>query len=148
MTGNKIIKSRLWRRPKLIIAILKNSFPLDPSVILFNPRLYLIKDRTIKSFLTLKKYNGFYELKTLYTFPGYRGKGYADKLLRYVISDISKNLVLQCDSKLEKFYLRYGFKRTKMYSTAYSLREKLFNVFLSKIFGYKIITMRKDKSWK
>ena len=141
----KIIKSRLWKHLGLITTILKNSPPLDPSVIIFNPQVYLIKKRKIISFLTLKKYDKFYELKTAYTYPGYRNKGYAMKLVKYATSDVSSDFLIQCDSKLEKFYNKCGFKRTNKMSFLFHIREKLFNFLLSIVFGYKIMTMRKKQ---
>ncbi|MBI2135610.1 GNAT family N-acetyltransferase [Candidatus Woesearchaeota archaeon] len=139
----KITKSKLWKHPGLMATILKNSPPLDPSVILFNSEVYMIKKGSIISFLTLKKYDGFYELKTAYTYPGYRNKGYAEKLVKKVLSTTDSDLFLQCDSKLEKLYKKCGFKKTDKMSLLFRIRENLFNLFLSRIFGYKIITMRK-----
>lgn len=122
------------------MTIIFNSPPLDPSVILFNPNTYLlIKNKEIVSFLTLKKYKEFYELKTLYTYPKNRGKNYASKLIKNAIRK-NKKLALQCSEHLENFYKKFGFKKTE---DIFKTRRFLFNTLLKSATKYKIIAMRK-----
>lgn len=137
-----IKKSRVLKHPKVIWTILKNTPTLDPLVILLNSKLYYVEIRNkIASFLTIKEWKDSTEIGTVYTYPEFRSKGLAGKLIEHVKKKYKK-VGLICKENLIPFYKKYGLKKSSSTKNKIERRKELFNKTLAKIFGYKLVAMR------
>ena len=109
----EIVISKLWYNPRLVLKIIKNFRKLNPFIIFSNPKIYVVRQgRKTPSFVLIKSWKNFNEIKSLYTEPQWRGNGLATKLLGEVIND-HERLYLRCSLKLEKFYTDLKFVRVK-----------------------------------
>ena len=70
------------------------------------------KDKEITSYCVLSDKDKFQQVKDVFTFPAFRGNGYAKELLGYVIQQEKQPLYLICRSELEPFYESVGFSRS------------------------------------
>ncbi len=137
-----IKESRVLLNPSIAWTIIKNTPSLDPLVILLNSKIYCLKNRgKIVSFLTIKKWKDSVEIGTVYTYPEFRNKGLAKKLIKYAIKK-HKKVGLICKKNLVQYYKKAGFKISNSTKNRIEKRKELFNRTLSKIFGYKLAVMR------
>lgn len=108
----KTHRSRLWKRPHIVVRIVQNLFLLDPTVLIGNPEIYYVEDKgNLISFLALKKHGKVYELKSVYTLPPYRKKRHMHRLIRHALKG-HKQIYLLCKPRLTTFYTSLGFKPT------------------------------------
>ncbi len=134
--------SRVLKNPKVIWTILKNTPTLDPLVILLNSKLYYLENsEKIASFLTIKKWKDSIEIGTIYTYPEFRNKGLAGKLIRNVIKKYKK-VGLICKENLVDYYKKQGLKKSNSTKNRIEKRKELFNKLLARILGYKLVVMR------
>lgn len=137
-----IKQSRVILKPRVILTILKNTPTLDPLVILLNSKLYYVeRGNKIASFLTIKEWKDSTEIGTVYTYPEFRGKGLAGKLISNIIKKYKK-VGLICKENLIPFYKKYGLKKSNSKSNKIEKRKELFNKTLAKIFRYKLVVMK------
>ncbi len=137
-----IKESRVLKYPKVIWTILKNAPTLDPLVILLNSKLYYLENKgNIESFLTIKEWKDSTEIGTVYTYPEFRNKGLARKLIKSVIKKY-KNVGLICKENLIPFYKKQGLKKSSSTNNKIEKRKELFNKTLGKIFKYKLVVMK------
>lgn len=133
--------SRLWSQPLIVITLLKNLFVLDPTVLLGNPEVYFIGQKGVLfSFLAIKRHGSAYELKSVYTFPSYRGKNYMTLLMKHVVNRYS-DLVLICKPRLRPFYERFGFRRVFVAPWFLRAEQHIANFFIPKRLG--LVLMRR-----
>jgi GNAT superfamily N-acetyltransferase len=126
----RLRKSCLWGEPQIIGAIVRNLFILDPTVLLGNPVVYYLEQRgTLVSFIAIKRRLSVYELKSVYTFPQYRGKNYMSFLMRLVIKKYP-NLILICKTGLKTFYERFRFRKTQSGPAFLRFEQCLANFFI------------------
>lgn len=136
-----IHSTKLWENPQIICTILLNITKLDLTVIFGNPNLYLLKNKSeIRAFGIIKQRRNYQELKSIYTYPKFRNKGFMLKL----IAKISKNnkLYLVCTNNLESFYNKSKFKKTNEKPIALKWRCKLYNLFINPISKKNLIIMK------
>lgn len=110
---SKIVESRLWECPRISLNILCHPFQQEVDSVLRNERVFLnIKDNRITSYCVLSDQEEFQQVKDVFTFSSYRGKGYAKELLGNIIQQAKQPLYLICRSELEPFYESVGFVRS------------------------------------
>ena len=132
----KILEIPLWSKPRIAFTILLHFYQLDPSVILTNPRLYcLSKGEKIASFATIRKHKNASEIKSVFTFPIYRNKGYAKKLIASIVKK-EKNVWIICERDLAPFYESIGFRESIHHIPLYLKLLKKYLPFL------KLVSMR------
>lgn len=108
----KILEKSLWSEPRIVLTIFLHFYQLDPSVIFLNPKLYcLVKEGKIVSFATIRKHKNALEIKSIFTFPSHRARGYAKKLITS-ISKKEKNVWIICKKSLVPFYESIGFRES------------------------------------
>lgn len=135
-----IYKSHVWNQPKIIPTILRNIPVLDPLVMLYNSKLFYIKENEeIISFVTIKENFGFIELGTVFTYPKFRKNDHMRKLLHQVL-DKYPNIVVLCRRKSCTFYSKFGFKEKSDCGWWVSLRKGISNTFL----GSEVISMKRN----
>lgn len=132
----KILEIPLWSKPRVALTILLHFYKLDPSVIFTNPKLYcLFKGENITSFATIRKYKNASEIKSVFTFPIYRNKGYAKKLITSIVKK-EKNVWIICERGLAPFYESIGFRESINHIPLYLKLLKKYLPFL------KLVPMR------
>ncbi len=137
-----IKESRVLLNPSIVWTIIKNTPTLDPLVIPLNSKLYYIKiNNKFASFLTIKKWKDSTEIGTVYTYPEFRHKGLAKKLIKYVIKK-HKNVGLICKKNLVEYYKKTGLRISNSTKNRIEKRKDLFNKLLAKIVGYELVVMK------
>ncbi len=137
-----IKESRVLLNPSIVWTILKNSPTLDPLVIPLNSKLYYIEfKKRIVSFLTIKEWKDSTEIGTIYTYPEFRNKGLAKKLIKYAIKK-HKKIGLICKKNIIEYYKKTGLRISNSTKNRIEKRKALFNKFLAKIVGYELIVMK------
>lgn len=127
-----IRKSLLWKEPRVVLVLVRNLFVLDPTVLLGNPVVYFLEyNQKIVSFVAIKRYRSVHELKSVYTFPHYRGKHHMSALIKHVTNKYPA-LVLICKPRLESFYTQFGFKRINSAPAFLRFERRFANFFISK----------------
>ena len=138
-----IQKSTVWKTPKIIFHILRNSNVLDPFVILYNSPAYIYrKDKELVAFVTIKSFFGVEELGTVYTLPSFRDQQRMKKLLKDVFTKHDKLSIL-CSKGMIPFYEKFDFVEEKQCGFWFTFRRNLFNILLRPIFGYQLVSMRR-----
>lgn len=137
-----IIKSTVLRYPKIMWTIIKNTPTLDPLVILKNAKIYIGYDQgNMIGFLSIKQFGSITELGTLYVFPEFRRRGYAEQLSDQAKRDYPE-LYLLCTPGMSEIYGKYGFIVVDHPVGIMKLRKKLFDMFIAPIVGYRIVVMK------
>ncbi len=89
--------------------------------------------------------DGAHELGSLVTKKGYKGKGIAAQIIAALEARYDKPMHLFCLSKMETFYNRFGFRRVEDGKTLpWALRRKYRLTHIVRLFGIRVIIMRKD----
>ncbi|MDQ7024113.1 MAG: GNAT family N-acetyltransferase [Anaerolineae bacterium] len=131
ITDDKIIKSMI------------RGARLDPTSL--NWRNFLIAEHQgkIVGIGQVKHYPGCNELGSLVTFPKYRGKGVAARLISELEAQAGFPLYLLCASKMEAYYQRFGYETISWWEAPTFLKLKLSPTILVRIFGIRVLIMRK-----
>jgi GNAT superfamily N-acetyltransferase len=141
----RIYKTTLWSEPSIIPTIIKHTPTLDPLVVIMNSDVYIAKENnTTIGFVSIKKFKHTIELGTVFVHPEFRGRGYAETLIKESTNTIDSCFLL-CHPDLIPFYEKCNFRTTEKSPTIIRLRQKLFNFFLAPIFGYRICVMELHK---
>lgn len=91
----------------------------------------------------VKVYPGCYELGSLVVLPAYRGKGIASLLMAALESRAPRPLYLLCESYMESFYSRHGYRTVSYWQAPLALKFKLTPAQLALLFGIRVLVMRK-----
>lgn len=94
----------------------------------------------------VKRYWGCNELGSLVTEPEYRGQGIAGQLITALEAQAGLPLYLLCVSKLESFYQQFGYQTISWWDAPTVLRLKLAGAFTFRLFGIRVLVMRKSQS--
>lgn len=139
----RIIETTFWSEPRTVLIIIKNFFVLDPSVLLHNPALIMLKDRQkIISLCTLVHHASCYELKSVYTRPEYRNRGYACRVIKKAIQKQKENYLI-CKEDLKSFYAKMGYKRQNAAPFPLSWRRTFYNTLIKPFIRTELIVMKK-----
>lgn len=140
----RIIRTHLWKHPQVILTILNPLNKLDPLVILSNAELFILVDKNIVGFAAVKHYNSkIREIKSVYTYPQYRSKGYAKKLISHV-SKRYPNIYLVCRAPLVTYYEKLGFKQALKSPKQISSKVKLWNLFFGSFHSLQALILKKN----
>ena len=125
----RIVRSKLWKEPRIAGMIIRNSPVLDPTILLDNPTIYfIVKKDELVAFLAIKKHSRVYELKSVYTCLSYRNKGYMRILINLAVKE-HPHIYLICKSNLVHFYKKFGFYETDIAPPILLFKRNLFNLF-------------------
>ncbi len=139
---SQIYTSCIWKQPSIAREILRNFPTLDPLAILFNSKVYFVKEEnSIISFVTVKKFFKTYELGTAYTYPKFRKKGYISDMVSHVLEKYDQ-LSLLCKPNLVSFCKELGFYECSQCDMIINIRRTLYNLFLAPLTGSTITSMK------
>ena len=93
----------------------------------------------------LKPYPDCTELGSLVTLRAYRGKGVAAKIIAALEAKASFPLYLICRDIMEKYYQSFGYQTIPWGQAPRSLQLKIAFTWLFRVFGIRVLVMRKDK---
>ena len=138
----RISTTTFWKSPPLIALLLINLLALDPTVLFKRHTLFILKKkRKPLAFCTLVKHESCSELKSVYTLPRERGKGYASKVIKKALVR-KKGVYVVCKSSLVSFYTTKGFRPVKQAPFALRWRKRFYDTFLAIIFGEQLAILR------
>jgi len=116
---------------------------LDPTSLRWQHFLVAEHEGNIVGIGQLRDYPGCQELGSLVVLPEYRGSGIAGQLIRALEARAGRPLYLFCRDRMESYYGRFGYKRIGYWSAPPALRLKMLLPMTFRIFGIRIILMRK-----
>jgi GNAT superfamily N-acetyltransferase len=125
---NHIIRTSLWSRPDVISVILNPWSKLDPTVLFSRTELFLLYNHNcLCSFACIKHYSSSVkEIKSVYTYPKFRNKGHARKLLSHLRRRY-QHAYLVCRAPLVSYYNKNGFTKTSKQPREIFSRVSLWN---------------------
>ena len=92
----------------------------------------------------VKEYPGCQELGSLVTLPAYRGQGLAAAVIAALEARAGRPLYLICRDRMEPYYTRFGYHTIGWRDAPHALKLKLLPTFLFRLFGVRVLVMRKD----
>jgi amino-acid N-acetyltransferase len=92
----------------------------------------------------VKQYPGCRELGSLVTLKQYRKHGVASKLIEALETNQPRPLYLVCAGKMESFYRRFGYHTISWFEYPAVLKLKLSFMLPARLFGIRVLVMRKD----
>jgi amino-acid N-acetyltransferase len=116
---------------------------LDPSTVQWQNFLVAEMDRQIVGIGQIKPYPDCEELGSLVVLPAYRNHGIAGALIHALERGAQPPLYLICLQKMQPYYERFGYRVIGWQDTPKTLRNKLRITFLFRLFGIRVIAMRK-----
>ncbi len=117
---------------------------LDPSTTHWQRFLVAEVDGQIVSIGQVKEYPGCQELGSLVTLPAYRGQGIAAAVIAALEARAGRPLYLLCRDRMEPYYTPFGYHTIGWRDAPKALKLKLLPTFLFRVFGVRVLVMRKD----
>ena len=93
----------------------------------------------------IKHLRGCQELGSLVVLPDYRHQGIAGQLIRALEAQAERPLYLICESHMGSFYRNFGYGQINFGQAPTALKLKLTLALIARLFGFRIIAMRKDQ---
>lgn len=116
---------------------------LDPTSLKWPHFLVAEDDGRIVGIGQIKEYGGLQELGSLVVLPDYRRQGIAAQLIQALEARAGRPLYLICRDFMEGYYWRFGYERIGYWSAPRALRLKMLIALSFRVFGIRIIVMRK-----
>lgn len=118
---------------------------LDPTSLDWRHFLVAELEGQIVGIGQVKPYPGCHELGSLVVLRPYRGQGIAAQLIAALEARTERPIYLMCAGRWrEQYYQRFGYRTISFWRAPRVLRLKLAAVLLFRLFGVRIIAMRKD----
>ena len=137
-----ITLTRLWQEPSVALNILRHFYIQDVDSLFTNDLLYTLRDHgRIVSYAVIRRRKRYDRLKSVFTFPEHRGKGYAKALLKCVLRDAYQPVILTCRTRLIGLYASVGFQPSQKLSLGVRLRLLLINEFASSLYDIRVHAM-------
>jgi amino-acid N-acetyltransferase len=127
----------------LVIRKMVRDARLDPSTVQWQNFLVAETEGQIVGIGQIKPYPDCQELGSLVVLPAYRNHGVAGALIHELESRAQRPLYLICLQKMQPYYERFGYRVIGWQDTPNTLRNKLRITFLFRLFGIRVIAMRK-----
>jgi N-acetylglutamate synthase-like GNAT family acetyltransferase len=137
------IRPALEADAPIIHQMIRNA-QLDPTSLDWHNFLVAEVDRQIVGIGQIKPYRDCQELGSLVVRREHRNRGIASALIEALEARAGRPLYLVCQLKMEPYYLRFGYKRVPFLQVPPTIRLKLAAAFAFRLFGIKVIAMRKD----
>lgn len=116
---------------------------LDPTSLKWQRFLIAEYENEIVGIGQVKQYPGCEELGSLVTKKAYRGQGIGGKLIAALEELAGRPLYLLCASHNESYYLRFGYETISWWDAPNFLKLKLSPTLLFRLFGIRVLIMRK-----
>lgn len=123
-----------------------NRAQLDPSNVHWENFLIAEHDGRIVGIGQLKPYPDCTELGSLVTLRDYRGKGVASQIIAALEAKATFPLYLLCRDLMEAYYERFGYRSIPWREAPRSLKIKLSLTWIFRIFGIRVLVMKKPSA--
>ncbi|MFN8376242.1 MAG: GNAT family N-acetyltransferase [Anaerolineae bacterium] len=117
---------------------------LDPTAIKWQRFLIAEVDGQIAGIGQVRKHRDCEELGSLIVLKAYRGQGIAAQLIEQLEARAGRPLYLDCRDRMIPYYERFGYKVIRYWDTPLTLRLKLLFPMMFRVFGIRVVSMRKD----
>jgi len=117
---------------------------LDPTAINWQRFLVAEVDGKIAGIGQVRKHRDCEELGSLIVLKEHRGKGIAAQLISELEARAGRPLFLDCRDRMIPYYERFGYKVIRYWDAPLTLRLKLLFPMLFRVFGIRVVSMRKD----
>ena len=94
----------------------------------------------------VRKHRGCRELGSLVVLKEYRERGIAGRLMAELEKAAGYPIFLFCEAKMEGYYTGHGYEVISWRDVPTALRLKLLPTFLFRIFGIRVLVMRKGQT--
>lgn len=92
----------------------------------------------------IKPYRDCREFGSLVVLAEFRKRGIAAALIEHCLASEHGRIYLMCRDNMESFYARWGFQRISFADAPRTLRRKLAVTAVMRLFGIRLICMRRD----
>ncbi|MGB1285643.1 MAG: GNAT family N-acetyltransferase [Aggregatilineales bacterium] len=116
---------------------------LDPLGLKWQNFLVVEHDGQIIAIAQIRRHRGCNELGSLITLHDYQKQGIAGQLMSKIEKRTGSPLYLVCMNKMKPYYERYGYQEIRWHEIPNSLRVKLAPAMPLRLFGIRVIAMRK-----
>lgn len=116
---------------------------LDPTSLQWPNFLMAEKEGRVVGIGQVKPYRGAPELGSLVVLKSYRGQGIGAAIIHALIERHPGELFLLCPYRLEGYYAQFGFQRAEPRELRGTVKRKYLFTRLFRLFGMKIIVMRR-----
>lgn len=120
---------------------------LDPTSLQWQHFLIAEMDDKIVGIGQIKHYPGCQELGSLVVLPAYQKQGIGGRLITELETRARSPLYLLCESSMEAYYQRFGYIQASWWAIPPFLKLKMLLSVLLRLFGIRIIVMRKDAKY-
>jgi amino-acid N-acetyltransferase len=117
---------------------------LDPTAIRWQNFLVAEADGEVVGIGQIRRHPDCEELGSLIVQPPYRGRGVGGALVAALEARAGRPLYLFCEASRESYYARFGYRRIAPGDAPRSLRLKYLVPRVLRLFGLRILIMRKD----
>lgn len=137
-----ILLTRLWQEPAVVRNIVLHPHLQDVDSVLTNDLLYTLRvDGGIAAYAVVRRGKRVDRLKSVFTFPEYRGRGMATSLLKAVLDEAHQPLLLTCKEHMVRFYARLGFLPSSSVPWFVRLRLLFCNNLLATLYPHRWFAM-------
>jgi len=117
---------------------------LDPTSLHWRNFLVAEQDGKLIGVGQIKPHPGCQELGSLVVLPAYRGQGVADALIAGLEVRAGRPLYLFCQDNMTAYYGRFGYQLIRYWDAPWFLKLKMLIPLAFRLFGVRIVIMRKD----
>ena len=118
---------------------------LDPTSLNWRHFLVAEDENQVVGIGQIKEYPGCQELGSLVVHPAYRAQGVGAQLMDALENKAGRPLYLLCESKMEGYYVRFGYETITWWQSPLFLKIKLLPAMPFLLFGIRVLVMRKDE---
>ena len=129
----------------IIVKMVRDEW-LDPTKLDWQNFLVAEVEGNIVGIGQVRLHPGCQELGSLVVLPDYRGQGIAGQLIGALESRAGLPLYLFCRDTMQSYYERFGYQRITNREAPPVLRRKVLIPMIFRIFGIRVIIMRKDET--
>ena len=117
---------------------------LDPSNLHWQNFVIAEWDAQLAGIAQVKPYKDCREFGSLVVLPEFRKRGIAAQLIERCLANEPGRIYLICESRMESFYKKWGFSKVSFAQAPRTLRIKLAVTVVMRLFGIRIICMRRE----